>query len=244
MSRACYLTLAALLSLSACGGAGRCTTNSECPVGASCDASLGVCVVGGASNLSTGSAPDAGSNISSRLPANYAHVCTSDSDCSDVPRTSCGYGMCVTACGGSTQCSPGTTCATGGSAAPICGLSCVSDGDCVTGSKCASGYDPVTHAPAKMCTAPRAPSPIGGTCSDDGDCAGSARCMTSPTRPNFCTMPCTTNAQCGADSVCVGLDANTAGCFALCEAPGTQSTCRSGFRCVGLTGKTYGACMW
>lgn len=44
---------------------------------------------------------------------------------------------------------------------------------------------------------------IGAGCARDGDCAN--RCYTGPDFPGgFCSQSCTTDADCPADSVCVG----------------------------------------
>lgn len=173
MSR--ILVLAVLVSLSACGGAGRCNSSSECPAGAACDSNLGVCVVGGSSNLA---AADAGS---ARMPSNYAHACQTTSNCGDVPGTTCEYGMCVSKCDGMTQ------------------------SQCVSGTVCLG---------------------------------------TSAAGKGFCGRPCDTDGECST-GVChlFGFDADTAACFAQCSTPGAQSSCRTGFTCVALTGRSFGACM-
>ena len=241
MSRTFVLSL--VLCLTACGGAGRCTSSSECPVGASCDANLGVCVVGGSSKLTTGSV-DAGS--STHAAANYAHACQGTANCADLPGTACQFSMCLNDCEGSAQCPGGTVCVEP-DGRRVCGLSCT-EGSCsgiCASAKAVSGGD------ARVCSngsgtsnSNATPSPIGGSCADDGDCAGSGQCVFTQSRPPFCGMDCTNpSANCGSGAVCVTVDSTSAACFAQCPAPGMQSTCRTGFHCVALTGKSYGACL-
>ena len=83
--------------------------------------------------------------------------------------------------------------------------------------------------------------PIGGSCSDDGDCAGSAVCGTN--YPNgYCFLGCTGQPSiCPSGSMCVSLTGSTSSqCFQTCV---TASDCRSGYKCGSVSGSTRGVCL-
>lgn len=245
MSRLLVLAGVAFL-LSACGGAGRCTTNQACPIGASCDASLGVCVLAAGASTAPASSNTPATSTKA-LAANYSHACTVTSDCADVPGTVCHRGTCLSSCQGQSECAAGSYCGVG-VREPYCFKACQGscnspDLGCYAVATAAAGFPAGTSLCGRTAVSDTS-SPIGGDCNDSGDCAGSARCMEISSRPNFCSHSCSADpASCGDGSACVGTTATDAFCFARCSQPGTQSTCRSGFSCRALEGRTYGACL-
>lgn len=183
------------------------------------------------------------------LGAAYGHLCSADADCRDVAGTVCvslgsAGGMCLK------PVAPGGICPTGTVAERGTLGACLRD--CANGASCASGTEcrPLgatggLPASTQVCGPPlprTALSPIGGACLNDGQCAGSARCATN-LPGGYCSMPCASDATvCGTSAVCVRTSSTDAFCFARCAAPGTQSSCRMGYSCKALEGKTFGAC--
>jgi hypothetical protein len=101
--------------------AGRCTADAQCPVGASCDETIGVCVVGGSSSQTGG----VNQSQPKSLPANYGHYCNTDAQCGDVAGTSCRYNECTFNCANGAICPSGTVC-TGATGSFACMQDCSS----------------------------------------------------------------------------------------------------------------------
>jgi hypothetical protein len=88
-------------------------------------------------------------------------------------------------------------------------------------------------------------TPVGGACGSSSDCNG-FECDTS-LAGGYCTATCTTDADCGDGAACIA-DGQANQCYALCTAPGTQSSCRSSYTCTALNGTAgvslpFGVCM-
>ena len=234
-------TLTCLLLASACGGGIEGATTSSSNSGST----IGATGVGG-------------------LAGNYGRACSLATDrCSEVPGARCEdlgglQGVCTTYVveGGGGSC-PAATIAANGTWGPCVRL-CGADGSCPTSTTCftvTAGPGVKVPAGTRVCvpqtgstgstgSGSSSLSPIGGACTNDGQCQGSAWCATN-LPGGSCTMVCTSNPSvCSSSSVCVGSSSTTNSfCFARCASPGSQSTCRTGYSCRALTGRTYGACM-
>lgn len=222
--------LAVSFLLSACGPAGRCMQNSECPVGASCDASIGVCVM-----------PQAADTKSAGLAANYSHACSTNADCADVAGTSCYMGMCVSPCETAADCKTGSYCGewTGH---PYCFKAC--EQTCgLPKVRCNLLTARIEGATPGLSLCGRAPEEVGGQCEGSSDCAGSLECLRNSSGQQLCSRECTADASVCGDGTCVTGSSGKSFCYAKCAQPGTQSTCRTGFSCRTLTGASFGACM-
>lgn len=95
-------------------------------------------------------------------------------------------------------------------------------------------------------------SPTFASCVDDVDCADPAdacyrlrftRSDGSAADGTLCTRECVSDADCGPDALCIGLDGDPSGaffCAARCEASGD---CFADFVCTPLDGTTGAACL-
>jgi serine protease len=83
--------------------------------------------------------------------------------------------------------------------------------------------------------------PVGGSCSDDGDCAGSAVCG-SNYPGGYCFLSCTGHSSiCPSGSMCVSLTGSSSSqCFQSCS---TSGECRSGYTCAPVSGSSQGICL-
>lgn len=162
-------------------------------------------------------------------PAGYCSMrCTRTSECGAT-------GVCVTE-GANSFCmancaSPGTqsTCRDGYSCFALSGRS---GGFCapVVDNSGAGGGGGGGGGPVK--------APIGAACGTSSSCT-SAACYTNGWPGGYCSRTCSANSECGSGAVCLsGIDS----CVALCPSPGSRSTCRTGYECVGLKNRTDGFC--
>jgi hypothetical protein len=207
--------------------AGRCTADAQCPVGASCDTKLGVCVTGTAQSSTK------------PLPANYGKYCENDSHCAGIAGTTCNYNECTYSCANGATCPAGTTC--GGSSFPGCFQDCAQSSECKNDSVC--GVMKPSNGAAFSACAPRYPSDLGGPCEDDLGCGEDFKCVVTTSRPNgYCTKSCTANSDCWG-GLCVVVGSNTSGvCAPKCDSPGTMSTCAPASVCRPLNSASYGYC--
>lgn len=186
--------------------------------------------------------------------------CTGDAECAVGAR--CDAGQCFWADGGP---APGADGGQGGGAdAGSCGAQscagCCRAGACLPGAAaaaCGLGGRACATCPAGgTCAAGEClggdggVSAIGGPCTASVDCAGAASCVpevdfsgATGFPGGICVQLCTPSSPCPAGSRCVagavkGVLASL--CLGSCPAPGGQSTCRTGYRC--LPGADGGYC--
>ncbi len=58
----------------------------------------------------------------------------------------------------------------------------------------------------------------------------------------YCSWTCDADADCGAGGVCINNFFAEPACMVRCAAPGSRSTCRTGYICYGVSGEQYGVC--
>lgn len=220
--------------LSSCGAAGRCTANAQCPVGTSCDETVGVCVSSGAGG------GGGGGTGSSRIDANYGKACSGVSDCAALPGTSCSSraNQCLNSCAGNAQCPAGSECAR--DADNLCLRTCTSHSDCSSEQYCGTS----SIVASKICFTKTPGWSLGGSCARDGDCETGAFCVVTQSHPDgVCTKTCNGSSDCPRATVCVGSSGSSSSfCFEPCYNPGRQDVCRAGFTCRPLQGSTSGFC--
>lgn len=228
--------------LSSCGGgAGRCTADSQCPVGSSCDETVGVCVMpgGGSSNGGGSGATGGGSGGNpSMISANYARTCAANTECADVPGTTCtkefDLNQCLSSCADGKSCPVGSKCITNNNA-NICIRDCESHSDCSTEQFCNA---------SKICSPRYDKWSLGRDCSSDNDCEDNAFCVKKTGQSQgVCTKTCADSSECAGGQECVITGSSGASaCFDTCYAVGQQASCTNGFTCRALSGVSYGWC--
>lgn len=216
--------------------AGRCTADAQCPVGASCDETIGVCVVGtSATQGASGS-----SQTNAALPSGYGRYCETNAECGDVAGTQCIFNECIKRCSNDATCSSGTVCG-GNNGTFGCFQQC-SNSPCLNSGACAPA--PSGPAEGQFICYPKIPASLGGKCSTSGDCRSELSCMKNSTHPEgYCSKACTTNADCynGFDA-CIVVAGTTSGiCMPKC-APSGAGMCREGTTCSPVSGTSYGVC--
>lgn len=229
--------------LSSCGGMGRCTADSQCPVGSSCDSTIGVCVTpGGGSSSGGGSgSTDGGSGGNpSMISADYGKSCTGSNSCSSLPGTSCveGPDQCLSSCAGGAKCPVGSECFAYDM--NICVRTCASNADCSSEQYCSVS----TYSASKVCYTKKDKWSLGRECGSDNDCESSAFCVKKNGQTKgVCTKVCDSKSECGLGQECIVTGSSGASaCFDVCFAVGQQSHCINGFSCRALSGVDYGWC--
>ena len=109
--------------------------------------------------------------------------------------------------------------------------------DASTSSDAGSDAGEGADAGGVACLDPPEPSPVGGACRCQGDCASGLLCDPEPSigwPGGICTALCGATAECGTDGTCVTMDGASSGvCQSSC---GDHGECRAGWRCF------YGSC--
>ena len=199
-----------------------CSTGTRCKPSLGsylCEPSVGSGASGGAGNSVGGGPGSVGGNAGAGVvdcpdPCGDT-CCNSDSKCIFDDNTS----TCRLRCTTSSQCPTDAPCCgetAGACRPPNKDLECL----CTTGSECASG----SCAPSTLGSLSNLPGISGKYACKDNDgkpydgCNGltfcdAGSCCFADTRGNeFCALPCTSNAQCGPDSVCDQYDASHTSC--------------------------------
>ncbi len=169
---------------------------------------------------------------------------TTDLTCVDATDSS--HGICTKSCNTSADCQGGgnttAVCAKNSAGKGLCFQGCTSDSFC-PGGVCRNNICLPKSAASTSYPTPAAGA-IGGACTSHAAC-GTGRFCTTSQPGGMCSASCTSDSQCGANSVCVDLTGRggNAFCHAKCGTPGTQSNCRSGYSCTGLSGQSFGFCL-
>jgi hypothetical protein len=82
--------------------------------------------------------------------------------------------------------------------------------------------------------------PVGGTCSNDGDCAGSMLCDTQVPNGYCVQLGCSSSSPCPTGGVCV-VGSRTNLCAKSCN---SNSDCRPGHTCSRFTNSSGGYCTY
>lgn len=248
------LVVCLVVLFTACGGgvAGRCTSDSQCPAGSSCDTHLGVCSSGG-----SGAPADGGSGGFGGLPglgggsgalaANYGRQCSSGDACSDVAASTCLHIIdAVNACYSKSPGCPAGTRAQHDIDGSYCLKTCTTAMNCPTGQVCSNirGNLPfLACVPAAADAQPAQPAPVGAACTADSDCANGKCALSAP--GGYCSGPCNSDADCGSGGACLQDTSSSTGaaCYAKCFSPGSASSaCRTGYSCAAVPTVSWGVC--
>lgn len=219
--------------LSSCGGMGRCTADSQCPVGASCDETVGVCVTPGGGGSTGGGSGATGGNPS-MISASYGKACTTSSDCSSTPGTTCHAQakQCLSSCANGAKCPTGAECV--GNGYDVCVRMCETHSDCASTQYCGS---------SDMCVDKYEKWSLGRSCGSDNDCESNAFCTKKTGQSKgVCTKACNDSNECHGGQECVIGSTGASACFNICYSVGQQSICTNGFTCRALSGVDYGWC--
>lgn len=181
-------------------------------------------------------------------PSGYcaAFGCLTDTDCGgsgfcSLPSGAGAIGLCLRTCTGTSE-RVGYQCITGSPTLPgllvpsnlpdpLMDLPNVGE-SCVLTDQCTMGTGDL-FPPDRICIPPRWPDGAGGF--PDGYCTG---------------IDCTAGlGECGTDALCITIPPDETDpastelnlCMASCAVPGTQSTCRTGYTCIDVSGPT-GVC--
>lgn len=230
--------------LSSCGGgAGRCTADSQCPVGSSCDETVGVCVMPGSGSSNGGGSGATGGGSGgnpSMISADYGKSCTSDSNCSSVPGTTCtpNVNQCLATCANGQACPIGSECVDDVNV-NRCVRTCSTHSDCSSEQYCNES----SYISSKVCLTKVEKWSLGKDCTSDSDCESSAFCVKKTGQSTgVCTKDCQRVTDCAEGQECVGLSGDPAFCFDFCFGIGQTSTCRNGMSCRAINGVSYGFC--
>lgn len=212
-----------------------CTASSDCRQGFECAQSPAAAT--GAARLPASCQP---SPTADKLTANQAgKACASDGDCGDgrcvdAPDNNFGAGKyCTGTCLADADCGEGGLCIVGGyGSAGVCRETCAQKSDC-QGSAAGWGCGTVSGKPACVPKGePLATGIVGKACTmatQATDC-GSGTCRMQAfgtTYPGgYCVGGCSSDADCGAEGVCI----NATTCLLKCNA--AASSCRTGYSCV------------
>lgn len=149
-----------------------------------------------------------------------------------TPAPSCGPMSCPNGCCDNGQCRSGNSAMACGRAGAMCQR-------CPMGTQCTNGTCGGTTMPDAGATNPA----VGSPCGDTQDCQPPFTAICIPEQfagqttgygGGYCTASCGNGTACSAGSVCVTetfFGTQQSNCRASCSAPGTQSTCRSGYVC-------------
>lgn len=230
--------------LSSCGGgAGRCTADSQCPVGSSCDETVGVCVMPGSGSSNGGGSGATGGGSGgnpSMISASYGKGCASSSDCASAPGTTCHSEIkeCLSSCANGAKCPTGAECV--GNGYDVCVRTCDSHGDCAADNFC----NVSSSIASKACQLKKDKWSLGRECGNDSECEDNAFCVKKNGQAQgVCTKVCAGSDECGIGQECVITGSSGASaCFNTCYAVGQQATCTNGFTCRALSGVSYGWC--
>jgi hypothetical protein len=219
-----------------------CCTNPLCPPGAACIEPNGMMA------------------ICPSPPTPIGAACSNNTTCGPIgfcigPQSGFPDGYCSQSCGAMNPCPQGASCRDFGGGGtmsnPICIRDCSSRADCRPGYACiqlgTETGDVCFPVPAGSTNA--AGAPIGSACMQDQDCVSGSSCLAQQTSngqvswtAGYCTvLYCDPqNRPCPAQSLCYAFASNFSMCLLDCPNAGTQSTCRTGYYCLGPTGMTGG----
>ena len=207
-----------------------CCANPGCPPGSSCvnpDGTRGTC------GMMTGTVP-------------VGQACTGSSDCNGgfCINMSSGFpgGYCSTGCGGGQMCPGDAVCHTLGRN-QVCLDGCNTNSDCRTGYGCRRLGTQTQRVCWPQSSGSMNPGgdPVGSACQRDDDCRTGLTCQQASGRSfpgGYCTItycdpqtnPCPMGSQCYAFPQSYSL------CLMECPSGGSQSTCRTGYYCLGPSG--------
>ncbi len=154
-------------------------------------------------------------------------------------------GYCTEPCNQSGVCPTGAACQEFGPRDAFC------MDECTTTMDCRGGYDCIRlgTSTSRVCF-PLPPGsgnpmgdPVGSACVADGDCAQGLTCLLEQGWPDgYCTRSyCDPQSNpCPAASACYAFPGSFSLCLAECPSGGSQSSCRTGYYCLGPTGGTGG----
>lgn len=218
-----------------------CTTAADCPSGSTCGADP---------NDSSGQQKVC---LASCATAGTTAGCRTDYVC-EKRNTVGGGGACSPKCNSPATCGVATSCDPRGFCCGANGYACCNGTTCDTGLSCDStGYCKPSGGGTDAGTGGTAA--IGSPCTTHATCAsnicvfqangGSPGCTTGPCWPGgYCIADCT-SAACPSGSSCSPYLASNSICVQNCSAPGTQSTCRTGYVCDKnwIPGSTQATCI-
>jgi hypothetical protein len=230
-----------------------CCFNPMCPPGQLCvfpGGGLSTC--GGIDGGVNQDAGDAGPPDSGFVPigapcSQGANNCTFAGFCIDQSQGFPG-GYCSESCNGM-MCPPNASCFDVGMMNSICLEDCMNTNDCRMGYEC----DLLGINPQRVCwpippasTNPMG-APVGSACMMDSDCVSGLQCLQVPGGGfpgGYCTKEyCDPNTNpCPGGSSCYAFPGLFSLCLADCPSGGSQSTCRTGYYCLGATGQP-GVCI-
>ena len=185
-------------------------------------------------------------------------ACTADSDCaSGTCVMSFPGGYCAESCADGGACPAKTTCDAIGAAA-YCLATCTADSDCRSGYVCAQDTQ-VSRPPSQSdseCSSTEICDLTTGQCTTSGfvgtSCTGSTACLQgadprclSNNRgfpSGYCSSTCSTDSDCGLNSVCVaGMEyqTDTAPLRLCAQTCASNSDCRTGYNCVQAQSKSF-----
>ncbi len=133
----------------------------------------------------------------------------------------------------------GASCAGGGcQAGLVCrgqpaGSSKICTVDCTSGQACPTGYTCQDADTGKACLVPTGSSDLCRFCTNGSQCQN-GNCVTNG-KYSWCTIPCSTAAECGAGYTCVpGPSSNVCAPSGTCAGQcTTNANCPTGYACVG-----------
>lgn len=229
-----------------------CCANPTCRPGDRCiepDGSENIC--GGATDGGMPPGPDAGPGVD----AGPSPVVPVGAACMDTAQCNGGFcldgnqgfidGYCTERCNQSGACPMGAACQEFGPREAFCLDECATSMDCRTGYECLR----LGTATSRVCfplppgSGNPAGDPVGSACISDNDCVQGLTCLADQGWPNgYCTEsycdPLTN--PCPAASACYAFPGSFSLCLADCPSGGSQSTCRTGYYCLGPTGRPGG----
>lgn len=200
-----------------------CASGSSFPAGAACQSDF-----------------ECGDGYCGDWPGGYCFKarCQLDSECGldgyCLPHE--GTTVCVARCYQASDCRAGYVC-TDGPTRPGAAI-CVAEDDLAAWTGAGGSKNPANNQPPPNNSAPKRAA--GASCSQDAQCADGI-CETD-LPDGYCTAMCNSSSDCTGDAVCVDTGNGYGACFARCDTPGSQSSCRSGYVCWGLKTRDDGIC--
>ncbi len=164
-------------------------------------------------------------------------ACSSHSQCGDGYCTN--WGTCAKDCADSSDCGNGGVCVTFSTGVKQCHQLCSPSNDrCSSGFQCEAFTSSTTRGYCRPQEEDK--EPVGAACSLNSECATNL-CAAWP--GGYCSKGCNSGSDCSSGSICVAEAINGVNaCLETCSGVGTRSSCRAGYVCVGLQGKSFGVC--
>ncbi len=215
----------------------QCCDNPQCPPGSTCiddRGRPGTC----------------GPNMSRQVgdPCRDDDECGEDSFCIEE---SDGFrdGYCSNECRSNRDCDGDAECKTVGRDS-VCFDGCTGNAECRNGYRCIrlGGRGNRICWPVSDGSSNPNGAPVGQGCAGDQDCARGLSCLMTQGNDfpgGYCSvLYCDSQTNpCPMGSLCRGFGGNFSMCLEPCPNPGQQSTCRQGYRCLGMPGSPEGVCV-